>query len=116
MKLLEVVQMILDIGSRIRTIREKKGISLNKFAKIIGVSSGYLSNLESGRTNTVNLEVLNIIQTELNIMPIEEHSELSERIQRIERDLVNLNQDKPEMVQFILHNIEESIHYFTGHI
>lgn len=108
--------MILDIGSRIRKIREKKGISLNKFAKIIGVSSGYLSNLESGKTTTINLEVLNKIQTELNIMPIGEHSEIAERMKRIEKDLMHLNQDKPEMVQFFLHNLEDSIHYFNGHL
>jgi len=50
--------MLNNFGKRIRFLREQKGISLNEFAKKLIVSSGYLSNLETGKTETIPLSLL----------------------------------------------------------
>ena len=47
-----------EIGQQIRQIRNRKGISLNAYANELGVSSGYLSNLETGKTQNITLSVL----------------------------------------------------------
>ncbi|NEY98659.1 helix-turn-helix domain-containing protein [Heyndrickxia shackletonii] len=45
--------MLKNLGQKIRLMSEKKGISLNPFAKALGISSGYLSQLETGKTKAV---------------------------------------------------------------
>jgi transcriptional regulator with XRE-family HTH domain len=39
-----------DLGQQIQMIRRKKGITLSDYAKMLGISAGYLSNLETGKT------------------------------------------------------------------
>ncbi|TBL77258.1 helix-turn-helix domain-containing protein [Paenibacillus thalictri] len=53
------------IGRQLQRIRQHKGIGLNEFARELGVSPVYLSNLETGRTQTIQLEVLHKLENEL---------------------------------------------------
>lgn len=46
------------LGERVRTLRASRGETLTKVADGIGVSKGYLSSVESGRTANVGSEVL----------------------------------------------------------
>lgn len=57
-----------EIGQQIRQIRNRKGISLNAYANELGVSSGYLSNLETGKTQNITLSVLEQLQKDLNLV------------------------------------------------
>ena len=61
--------MILQIkvGEAIRAKREEKQISLVDFAGQIGISPGYLSQLENGRKANPNLEVMLKITRALGI-------------------------------------------------
>jgi len=54
------------VGQRIKILREQNDISNNRLAKIIGSSSGYISDMEAGR-NAPSLEMLNKICSALNI-------------------------------------------------
>jgi transcriptional regulator with XRE-family HTH domain len=54
-----------DLGQQIQMIRRKKGITLSDYAKMLGISAGYLSNLETGKTYKVDLLLLDKIQKEL---------------------------------------------------
>ena len=40
-----------ELGAKLRTLREKAGLSLRKVADRLGVSVPYLSDLERGRRN-----------------------------------------------------------------
>ena len=40
----------MDIAKRVKTIRERKGISVYKLAKTSGISSTYLYEVEMGKT------------------------------------------------------------------
>lgn len=40
------------IGKQIRTLREKKGLTLNQLALMIGTERSYLGKIETGRVNT----------------------------------------------------------------
>ena len=39
----------MEIGQRIRAIREKHGLNQREFGKILNTSSGYISGIESGK-------------------------------------------------------------------
>jgi XRE family transcriptional regulator, master regulator for biofilm formation len=43
--------MLKNIGDQIKRIRSKKGLSITKLSLIAGISKGYLSNIESHKTN-----------------------------------------------------------------
>lgn len=40
---------MVSTGERIRELRQKRGWSLNKLAKLAGLSQGYLSSVENGK-------------------------------------------------------------------
>ena len=81
--------MLQHLGQTIRTLRKHKGITLNDLAAKLHVSPGYLSNLETMKTDTVSLSFLQQTQEELNLFPAltQEtdlpNSELHFRLQRI---------------------------------
>lgn len=54
-------------GSRIRELRIKSGLSLNKLSKQTGISKSYLSFLERGIKSNPSLEILNKIAEALNV-------------------------------------------------
>ena len=39
------------VGRNIRILREREGISLRRFAKMIGMDYAHLSNIETGKAN-----------------------------------------------------------------
>lgn len=55
-----------NIGSRIRSEREKLGLSREKFAEIVGLSTYYIGQIERGDRN-MSLETLFKISESLNI-------------------------------------------------
>lgn len=50
--------MITQLGQTIRNLRKQKNITLNDFADKLDISAGYLSNLETGKTDTISLQLL----------------------------------------------------------
>ena len=44
-------QILTDFGKKIRSIREKRGLSQEKFALLIGMDRTYYASVESGRRN-----------------------------------------------------------------
>jgi transcriptional regulator with XRE-family HTH domain len=59
--------MEIKVGEVIRAKREEKKYSLVEFASLIGVSPGYLSQIENGRKTNPKLEILLKIINELDI-------------------------------------------------
>ncbi|KAB7704910.1 helix-turn-helix domain-containing protein [Bacillus aerolatus] len=103
--------MLYDLGQRIRTIRTNKGISLNAFAEKLGVSPGYLSNLETGKTNTIQLSLLEKLQTELHLFPFEKKSmdELDIRLTHANKKMKELQTQNPDAVKYLLSTLENGI-------
>jgi transcriptional regulator with XRE-family HTH domain len=114
----EVLLMLEHIGQRIRTLRKQKGISLNAFAERLNVSPAYLSNLETGKTDTIQLSLLEKLQEELSLLPVETtHSSDSEfdiRIQHVMRQLKELEQKHPEIADYLLSTLERGVHLFLN--
>lgn len=108
------------LGQQVRLFRQQKNISLNAYAKQLGVSPGYLSNLETGKTETIHLSVLEKLQEELVLVPRHElhdkdHNELQLRIMRIHDMLAELQQENPQAVQYLIQTIEKGIAVFSEH-
>jgi transcriptional regulator with XRE-family HTH domain len=57
----------IKVGEIIKAKREEKGLSLVEFAKRIGISSGYLSQIENGRKTNPRLDIVLRIIHELDI-------------------------------------------------
>lgn len=105
--------MMHELGKHIRTLRTQKGIGLNKFAKQLGVSPAYLSNLETGKTDTIQLSLLQKLQDELHLITMDKSSliqdETKYRIARASTLLHNLiQQDKP-FGYYLLETLEKGI-------
>lgn len=59
--------MEIKVGEIIKAKREERGWSLAEFAKCIGISTGYLSQIENGRKTNPRLDILLRIIHELDI-------------------------------------------------
>jgi transcriptional regulator with XRE-family HTH domain len=107
--------MFQDLGQRVRTIRQNKGLGLNAFAEILDVSSGYLSNLETGKTDTIQLKLLDKLQEELSLvpfMPKETEHPIEERLLQLITPLIELAKKDPKAADYLLHSLESGIKYF----
>lgn len=60
----------MDISDKIKTLREKKGLSKNKLGKLAGVSQSYVSEIEAGKKKPT-LEILERICNALEITIVE---------------------------------------------
>jgi transcriptional regulator with XRE-family HTH domain len=113
-----VLFMLEHIGQRIRTLRKQKGIGLNAFAAKLNISPAYLSNLETGKTDTIQLSLLEKLQEELSLLPVEtthsNNSEFDIRIQHVMQHLKELEQKHPEIADYLLSTLERGVHLFLN--
>lgn len=110
-----VPTMFQDLGQQIRTIRQKKGLGLNAFAEILDVSSGYLSNLETGKTDTIQLKLLDKLQEELSLVPImpkETEHPIEERLLQLIMPLIEVAEKDPKAANYLLNSLESGINFF----
>ncbi|MCK6257346.1 helix-turn-helix domain-containing protein [Fictibacillus sp. KIGAM418] len=108
--------MMQDLGKRIRYVREKKGITLNAFANQLGVSSGDLSNLERGKTDNIELHLLEKIQKELLIFsmvpPDQEEDQITFRFNRAMQQFRALSEAEPGTAEYLLSTLENGLEHF----
>lgn len=67
-----------DLLDKIREVRKKKKISTTRLAKKLGISQGYLSNIESGKNRCplpLFLKICTVLK--IDIVLVSEGSELS---------------------------------------
>lgn len=86
--------MEIKVGEIIKAKREEKDINLGDFAKIIGISPGYLSQLENGKKANPKLEIILKIIRELGID--------LDMLLGIESSNENLNLKIPSLIKLIL--------------
>lgn len=111
--------MFENFGQKIRSLREKKGISLNQFAKNLNVSPSYLSNLETGQRTKVDLSFLQKIEKELNIVsfefktsPTSDFNDFHYRAERLLQDLVTVERTNPSAAEYWLNTLEEGLQLY----
>ena len=80
-----------QLGETIRKYRKQKRYTMAELAEKLGMSIGLLSNIETGKTNSLQLTLLNDIVRELDI-PISELELFSEPY-TIEKNNPNITED-----------------------
>lgn len=111
--------MLENFGQKIRTLRKQKGISLNALAKALDISPAYLSNLENGKTETINLTFLKKFEAELSVKTnnlfntqkenTESFDQFHFRIEKAMSSLKELNAVDPGLTKYILTIVEQGI-------
>lgn len=112
-----VLKKMSNFGQQLRQIRQQKGFGLNEFAKEIGVSPAYLSNLETGKTQTIQLEVLNRLQQELHMIITKDVSGNDHtlwRTDRISELLLDLQRTNPSAADYLMTMVEQGVELFTA--
>ncbi|MCM3768385.1 helix-turn-helix domain-containing protein [Neobacillus niacini] len=106
--------MLENLGEKIRELRIQKGIGLNEFAKILEISPGYLSQLETGKTENINFTLLQRLQEELALLPLnlEKNDDATARLNRAIQQVKILQKVDEETAEFLIHNLETSIEWF----
>lgn len=113
-----------QLGQKIRTIRLQKGIGLNALAGKLEVSSAYLSNLETGKTETIHLEFLERLQQELNFTPMDLFTEVNSpirngfsefdyRMERANQLLKKVHQMEPKFANYLLSVMEQGLDLYS---
>lgn len=105
----------LNFGQQIRQLRKSKNISLVQLSKELEVSPAYLSNLENGKTETIQLSVLNKLQDKLFLNLDQDRLETSDefRLRQLEKLLKRLLKDKPEQAYFLLNLLESGLNTYS---
>ncbi|MBM6617286.1 helix-turn-helix domain-containing protein [Bacillus suaedaesalsae] len=110
--------MITDIGQKVRTLRKKCGYSLHDLANKLGVSAGYLSNLETGKSETIQLSLLQQLQDEFALFSLEtmkvikDDDEFELRLLHINHLLRKINKENPDQSEYLLSLVEKGADLF----
>jgi len=113
--------LLENVGATIRMLREKKGISLNNFAAKLDVSAGYLSHLETGKTDNIPLRLLPKLQEELGLFNSthslnEAEKTFVSQVNNLQEPLLNLHQQNPEAAAFLLETLEKGLNIFQQNL
>lgn len=105
-----------NLGQQIRMIRLQKDLGITEFAEALGVSTGYLSNLENGKTETIQLSLLERLISEFSIVLSNDHedenSDTHIRILRIHQLLKQLANSSPNAAEYLMSMIEQGAELF----
>ncbi|ACT03366.1 helix-turn-helix domain-containing protein [Paenibacillus sp. JDR-2] len=101
-----------NFGQQLRQIRQQKGYGLNEFAKELGVSPAYLSNLETGKTQTIQLDILSKLQEQLHLsvnenVPVDD--QFTFRLDRLKGLLAELHCSNPCAAEYLIAMVEQGI-------
>jgi len=62
--------LLINIGNLIKEKRRLKGYSTQELAEKLGVSAGFINNLENGKNDSFNLHLLGNLCSLLDVSPI----------------------------------------------
>lgn len=78
------------VGKKIKEIRLSKGLSISKLAEIIGISKGYLSDIEKGAKTNPSTELLERIANALDVTVsdlFEKSTDENDKLDDLEEDM-----------------------------
>ncbi|EEK76906.1 transcriptional regulator [Bacillus cereus R309803] len=112
------ITLITHLGQTIRNLRKQKNITLNEFSEKLNISAGYLSNLETGKTDTISLQLLVKLDEELELFPslnqkTSTNHELDFRLDRMCHLLKTLHNTHPSLADYFISHIEEGLELFS---
>lgn len=75
------------LGDNIRAFRKEKGLSLNKLAKLVGMSPSYLSDLENNKSINPSMEKLNKLAEVLEVKIEDFYKSEPDELDKLEEDM-----------------------------
>ena len=98
-------------------LTKTKNITLNDFADKLDISAGYLSNLETGKTDTISLQLLVRLNEEFNLFPslnqtTSPYHELHFRLDRMCQLLKSLHDTDPRLADYFISHVEEGLELY----
>lgn len=75
------------LGDNIKAFRKEKGFSLNKLAKLAGMSPSYLSDLENNKSINPSMEKLNKLAELLEVKIEDFYKEEPDEIDKLEQEM-----------------------------
>jgi len=108
-----------EIGLYIKTIRQQRGVDIMDFARELGVSPDYLSNLESGKTRTLQLEIINKLQNEFQLIETNEiepyiENDAGARIEQLALSLRALHEHDPKAAEYLIGIVEQGFEWMIS--
>jgi transcriptional regulator with XRE-family HTH domain len=107
--------MFKSVGAKLREYRLNKGIGLNQMAEKVGVSPGFLSNFETGKSSSISVNVLDDLISILEISPSNlvdddrvsmEPLTLETRLNLLTKELLKESRINPEGASLITQQLE----------
>lgn len=113
------------VGENIRTIRKLKKISINKLSKLAGVSLGFLSDIENGKTNpsidtlekiseALEVDVKDFFEPTLNEKDVKNHKEAPSLLEGANKNTLNFFKELEEMGLFSEEMTKEEQEYLIN--
>ncbi|WP_282937292.1 transcriptional regulator [Paenibacillus sp. RC67] len=108
-----------EIGLYIKTMRQQRGVDIMDFARELGVSPDYLSNLESGKTRTLQLEIINKLQNEFQMIEDNEvepyiENNVGTRIEHLAVSLRALYDSDPKAAEYLIGIVEQGFEWMIS--
>lgn len=108
-----------EIGLYIKTMRQQRGVDIMDFARELGVSPDYLSNLESGKTRTLQLEIINKLQNEFQMIETNEVEpdighDVGARIEHLALSLRALHEHDPKAAEYLIGVVEQGFEWMIS--
>ncbi|MBM7585294.1 XRE family transcriptional regulator of biofilm formation [Bacillus pakistanensis] len=100
--------MCQELGKRIKKLREDSGLSITKLAEMAGISKGFLSNIESLKTNP-SIQAVEKISRALQV-PIENIINMKAISQELDKEWIELMM-KAKRIGIQKEEIREFFHY-----
>jgi transcriptional regulator with XRE-family HTH domain len=109
--------MFHNLGKKIRNLRLTRNISISEFAYELGVSGSYLSNLETGKTDSIKIETLEVLYRKFGMFKESSETNFSnERMVCCFNLLDELKKEKPAAVDYYLELIEKGVKLHKSNI
>jgi transcriptional regulator with XRE-family HTH domain len=105
-----------NVGQKIRDLRKSKGLTISEFSKELGVSAGYLSNLETEKTETISFSLIEILQNsyQLDLFQTQDdiQSEIDHEVQRLIKGLVKLYKSNRKQANYLITTLQRGLELF----
>ncbi|WP_249414047.1 helix-turn-helix domain-containing protein [Alteribacter keqinensis] len=106
------------MGQLIRRLRTENEYGLNDFAREIGVSPGYLSQLETGKTNNIEWETLAKIDNMLGLFtyssPFKADDPFVFEMEKSFKELKELAEKHPNEADYLLTSLRHGLTFFRS--
>jgi transcriptional regulator with XRE-family HTH domain len=107
-----------QVGKKIRDLRKSKGLTITEFSKELGVSAGYLSNLETEKTETISISLIEKLEKNYHLRLFQSKdklsSEIDDQVERLSKGLVELYELNKDQADYLIDTLQRGLNLFLS--